>query len=82
MMSTGDEAGSAGGVVSSKIKGKAEFVLFSFDVKFEGKERDPCLRHHVAQRQEHRRPSPCCRLPSSPCQTWTRWKCIICDEDL
>ena len=37
MMSTGDEAGSAGGVASGKIKGKAEFVLFSFDVKFEGK---------------------------------------------
>jgi len=37
-MSTGDEAGSAGGgVVSSKIKGKAEFVNVSFDVKFEGK---------------------------------------------
>jgi len=36
-MSTGDEAGSAGGVASSKMKGKAEFVLFSFDVKFEGK---------------------------------------------
>jgi hypothetical protein len=36
--STGDEAGSAGGgVVSNKIKGKAEFVMFSFDVKFEGK---------------------------------------------
>jgi hypothetical protein len=36
-MSSGDEAGSAGGVVSSKTKGKAEFVNFSFDVKFEGK---------------------------------------------
>ena len=37
-MSTGDEAGSAGGgVVSNKIKGKSEFVNFSFDVKFEGK---------------------------------------------
>ena len=37
-VSTGDEAGSAGGgVVSNKIKGKAEFVNFSFDVKFEGK---------------------------------------------
>jgi len=36
--SNGDEAGTAGGgVVSSKIKGKAEFVNFSFDVKFEGK---------------------------------------------
>jgi hypothetical protein len=36
--STGDEAGTAGGgVVSSKIKGKAEFVNFSFDVLVEGK---------------------------------------------
>ena len=36
--STGDEAGSAGGgVVSNTIKGKAEFVLYSFDVKVEGK---------------------------------------------
>lgn len=36
--STGDEAGTAGGgVASNKTKGKAEFVNFSFDVKFEGK---------------------------------------------
>lgn len=36
-MSTGDEAGSVGGVVSGKIKGKCEFMLYSFDVKIEGK---------------------------------------------
>jgi hypothetical protein len=36
-MSTGDEAGSLFGMLSSKIKGKAEFVNFSFDVQFEGK---------------------------------------------
>jgi hypothetical protein len=46
-MSTGDEAGTAGGgVASNKIKGKAEFVNYSFDVKFEGKNvaraLDPC----------------------------------------
>lgn len=36
--STGDEAGTAGGgVVSGVIKGKATFVGYSFDVKFEGK---------------------------------------------
>ena len=36
--SVGDEAGVAGGgIISSKTKGKAEFVNFSFDVKFEGK---------------------------------------------
>jgi len=36
-MSTGDEAGSAGGVVSSKIKGKLTWAMCSMDVKFEGK---------------------------------------------
>jgi hypothetical protein len=35
-MSSGDEAGSLGGVVSSKFKGACEFMLYSFDVKFEG----------------------------------------------
>lgn len=36
--STGDEAGTAGGgVVSNTTKGKAEFTLYSFDVKVEGK---------------------------------------------
>ena len=34
--STGDEAGSAGGVLSSIIKGKAEFINYSFDVTVEG----------------------------------------------
>lgn len=35
--STGDEAGSIGGMISSCTKGKAEFILYSFDVKVEGK---------------------------------------------
>lgn len=35
--STGDEPGSLGGVVSNINKGKAEFILYSFDVKVEGK---------------------------------------------
>ena len=37
MMSSGDEAGSAGGVISGKVKGTCEFMMYSFDVKFEGK---------------------------------------------
>lgn len=37
-MSTGDEAGCApGGLASGVIKGKAEFISYSFDVKMEGK---------------------------------------------
>jgi hypothetical protein len=36
--SVGDEAGTAGGgVVSSSTKGPAEFMMYSFNVKFEGK---------------------------------------------
>lgn len=35
--SSGDEAGSAGGVVSSVNMKEAEFMMYSFDVKFEGK---------------------------------------------
>jgi hypothetical protein len=38
MMTTGDEGGTAGGgLMSSSIKGPAEFMMYSFDVKFEGK---------------------------------------------
>ena len=41
--STGDEAGSAPkhGVVTSKIKGKANFCAWSMDVKFEGEDTCP-----------------------------------------
>ncbi len=35
--STGDEAGTVGGIISGKTKGACEFMLYSFDVKFEGK---------------------------------------------
>lgn len=36
-MSTGDESGSVGGIISGKTKGECEFMMYSFDVKFEGK---------------------------------------------
>jgi len=36
-MSTGDEAGSVGGIISGTTKGECEFMMYSFDVKFEGK---------------------------------------------
>lgn len=35
--STGDEPGSIGGVVSGVNKSECEFMMYSFDVKFEGK---------------------------------------------
>jgi hypothetical protein len=36
-MCVGDEAGTAGGVVSSTFKKEAKFILYSFDVKMDGK---------------------------------------------
>ena len=36
-MCTGDEPGSVGGVVSNTFKKEAKFILFSFDVKIDGK---------------------------------------------
>ena len=36
-MTTGDEPGSIGGIISGKIKGEAEYMMYSFDVKLEGK---------------------------------------------
>jgi len=48
-MSTGDEAGSVGGVASNTIKGKAEFIVYSFNVKIDGKNvcrlADPALQN-------------------------------------
>jgi len=37
MMSAGDEPGVVGGVISGVFIGECEFMLYSFDVKFEGK---------------------------------------------
>jgi hypothetical protein len=36
-ISSGDEAGTVGGVVSGSTKGPCEFMNYSFDVKFEGR---------------------------------------------
>jgi len=35
--STGDEAGVHKGIISGKTKGVCEYLMYSFDVKFEGK---------------------------------------------
>src|SRR5712671_5180253 len=36
-LSSGDEPGSIGGVISGVVKGECEFMMYSFDVKFDGK---------------------------------------------
>ena len=79
-MSTGDEAGSAGGgVVSNKIKGKAEFVNFSFDVKAEGKNvaraLDPMLHN-----DKNTPPFPVVQGPVIG-MAQTKKVCFICEEE-
>jgi hypothetical protein len=81
-MSTGDEAGSAGGgVVSNKIKGKAEFVNFSFDVKADGKNvaRNLDLMLH---NDKNTPPFPVMQAPVIALPIQKQSKCVVCDKPI
>jgi len=79
-ISTGDEAGSAGGgVVSNKIKGKAEFVNFSFDVKIEGKN-VPRAFDLMLHNDKNTPPFPLLQGPVIAMGQQQK-VCFICDED-
>jgi hypothetical protein len=79
MMSTGDEAGSLLGVASNKIKGKAEFVNYSFDVKFEGKgvarALDPMLHN-----DKNTPPFPLIQGPVVPIPSREKCNCWMCGD--
>ena len=82
-MSTGDEGGTAGGgIVSSKIKGKAEFVNFSFDVQFEGKN-VPRSFDLMLHNDKNTPPFP---VLQGPVSAWGKSpgkaQCPCCGEDL
>ncbi|MBZ4417580.1 DUF4150 domain-containing protein [Myxococcus sp. RHSTA-1-4] len=81
--SNGDEAGSAGGgVVSGKTKGKAEFVNYSFDVKFEGKSvaRTFDLMLH---NDKNTPPAPLLQGPVIALgKDDMKAKCLVCDKEL
>ena len=78
-MSTGDEAGSATGVASNKIKGKAEFVNFSFDVKFEGKN-VPRAFDLMLHNDKNTPPFPVLQGPIIA-MGGEKPVCVICDEE-
>ena len=79
-MSTGDEAGSAGGgVASNKQKGKAEFVLFSMDVKFEGKN-VPRAFDIMLHNDKNTPPMPVLQGPVIALPDTGQATCLICDE--
>jgi hypothetical protein len=81
-MSTGDEAGSIGGVASNKIKGKAEFVNFSFDVQFEGKN-VPRSFDLMLHNDKNTPPFPVLQAPvialPKPAE---KGQCLCCEKDL
>jgi hypothetical protein len=79
-VSTGDEAGSAGGgVVSNKIKGKAEFVNFSFDVMFEGKNVARAL-DLMLHNQKNTPPFPLVQGPAVAVPPSEKIECWCCGE--
>ena len=81
-MSTGDEAGSAGGgVVSNKIKGKAEFVNFSFDVKVEGKNVARAF-DLMLHNDKNTPPFPVLQPPIVVIIPDVKPVCLICDKKL
>jgi hypothetical protein len=81
--STGDEAGTAGGgVASSKTKGKAEFVNFSFDVKFEGKNVARAF-DLMLHNDKNTPPFPVMQGPVvAMAGSDEEPKCAVCDKDL
>lgn len=80
MMSTGDEAGTAGGgIVSNKIKGKAEFVNYSFDVKVEGKNVARAL-DLMLHNDKNTPPFPLVQPPIIGVPSDEKPVCIICDK--
>ena len=78
-VSTGDEAGSLLGVASNKVKGKAEFVNYSFDVKFDGKgvARAFDLMLH---NDKNTPPFPVVQGPCPTIPSPDEPVCVVCDE--
>jgi hypothetical protein len=81
MMSTGDEAGSLMGMVSAKIKGKAEFVNFSFDVQIEGKN-VPRAMDLMLHNDKNTPPVPVMQGPVIAIPGQAKPTCAVCDEDM
>ncbi len=79
-MSTGDEAGSANGVASNKIKGKAEFVNYSFDVQVEGKG-VPRAFDLMLHNDKNTAPVPLLQPPIIAMGGDGSDVCVICDEE-
>ncbi|HYO54548.1 DUF4150 domain-containing protein [Archangium sp.] len=81
--STGDEAGTAGGgAASSKTKGKAEFVNYSFDVKVEGKNVARAF-DLMLHNDKNTPPAPLMQGPViAPGTGKEKPRCLLCEDPL
>jgi hypothetical protein len=80
MVSSGDEAGSLLGVASNKIKGKAEFVNFSFDVQIDGKN-VPRAMDMMLHNDKNTPPVPLIQGPVVGLPEPDTRTCAICGKD-
>ncbi len=78
--STGDEPGTAKGVVSGTTKGKAEFINFSFDVMVEGKNVARAF-DLMLHNDKNTPPFPVLQQPIIVPMTDEKPICLICDEE-
>jgi hypothetical protein len=82
VVSTGDEAGTLFGILSNRVKGKAEFVNFSFDVQIEGKN-VPRAFDLMLHNDKNTPPSPVMQGPIiAMAGSDARPKCLICEKPL
>jgi hypothetical protein len=79
MQSTGNEAGAMMGVASGKIKGKAEFMTHSFDVKVEGKGVCRAL-DMMLHNDKNTPPFPVIQSPMPAVAPPVNCYCLICGE--
>ncbi len=79
--SMGDEAGTNKGVASGKNMGKAEFLLYSFDVKFEGKN-VPRAFDIMLHNDKNTPPFPVLQGPVIAMPGTDKPACDLCDKPL
>lgn len=79
--SVGDEPGALKGIASSKTKGKAEFVNFSFDVKVEGKN-VPRAFDLMLHNDKNTPPMPVLQAPIIVVAMPDKPVCLICDKEI
>ena len=78
--STGDEPGTLKGLVSSKNKGKAEFINYSFDVMVEGKN-VPRAFDLMLHNDKNTPPFPVIQQPVIVVVPDEKPVCLICDKE-